>query len=173
MKHLILLSICFFLVVSCKTTDTTNNSDRQGLHAVNQKDDAIKKSIMDIPILSERLKEQIMEQIASGNFGDTIKIEATPYDLDLKGFLYVFPNPTSSDAVVTINPNFLDGKISNEGGGMIPIELYYMGAKTETLELPLGENLKFVIPSQYLQKEGTYTVILSGTNISASFVVKK
>jgi len=38
MKQLILLTICFFIVVSCKTPDTTNKSNNQGLHATNPND---------------------------------------------------------------------------------------------------------------------------------------
>jgi hypothetical protein len=163
------------LFVSCRTIETTDNSNNNdsGLHAPNL--EILIEKIMNNPDMPEFAKKSIIDQIRSGNFsnGDSmvVSFNFSSDDINIKDFLYVFPNPTSSDAVVTINPNFT---VIDEGVGVvIPIDLYYMGVKIETLELPVSENFKFVIPSNYLQKEGSYTVVISGTKFSASFVVKK
>ena len=158
------------MFVSCRSVNTTDNSNDNdsGLHVVTTVEEVSYDEIMNDPRLSEMLKQAIIAKLDSTDSDTTITIEVSPSEVALNDLFIVSPNPTSSDAVISLNPIY-----GTRGDKTLELDLYYMDKKIETLTLSATSDNKFVITSNYLQKEGTYTIVMPGSKISASFVVKK
>ena len=182
------------MFVSCRSVETTDNSNDNdsGLHLVSSMDSVAIRQIMLDPNLSDEEKEKLIREhfgadsvsisstkTTTGPDPDSIlnlypdakviKIEDDGSRNALKDFLMVSPNPTSSDAKVIINR----GNPPDLSGTNLDLDLYYEDRKINSLTLPVEIGNKIIISSNYLQREGTYTIVMSGSKISASFVVKK
>ncbi len=165
MKKIVkLLMLLCVVLVSCKTTETT---DKSGQHAVKQSiliDDIIEQVLND-PTLDEnerKFRAEALKSLAENK-------PTTTYNEDC-GLLCVFPNPTSGAVTVEFGRRFGGAGIKEDE--IIILDLYYKEVKINTLEFYNIKDDKVIITSDYLQKEGTYTISFKGI-LFASFIVKK
>jgi hypothetical protein len=172
MKKIFVLSICLFIVVSCRTTETTNNS---GTYTANQKPsqeemDAAIDNIMNNENLDEFTKKLMIEIVTKAKESPETLVSDLQKGMD--NMLYVYPNPTSGPVTVEFARDF-PFKSADKTLKYLVLDLYYMGEKINTLEFSNIKDNKVVISSDYIQKEGTYTIVIPELNISNSFMVKK
>ena len=176
-KKAIFISICsLILLSSCKTVDTTNNSEQ---HAVQYKPTQAEIDNMLEGILNNDSSELSME---SRKFMAEIVKKAmdSPETLvsdiqkAMDNMLYVYPNPSSGAVTVEFAHNFPFKSVDINLKNGISLDLYYMETKINTLEFSSVKDNKVTISSDYLKKEGTYTVSITGLNsVFTSFVVKR
>ena len=180
MKKIILFYMpLFVLLASCKTIETTDKStDNLSLNA--NKSASIENNLTfenSMMGLNEEQKNFVRENIV------TTKERFSNVDFDnlnqtAKYMLYVYPNPTYNYVTVKFGRGVrVDNDVNWLSDAEIPtsisLDLYYMGTKIKTLEFSNVRSGMVEILSSHLQKEGEYTVTITGTDISDSFVVIK
>jgi fructose-specific component phosphotransferase system IIB-like protein len=162
----ILLSI---LLVSCKTAEV-DNSSQSASHTPN---------IADVHAMIDSMMNSDTTLVNNKLVGDMLKMAVDNPENFLSNLqkaaansLYVYPNPTSGAVTVEFAHDF-PFEIESDMKSL-SLDLYYMDTKINTLEFSNLKDRKAIISADYLQKEGTYTIFLTGYNdIYTSFVVNK
>ena len=182
MKKLIVLSI-LLLIVSCGTTKNKEDYENENeipAHLLAKATEQAIDQIMNNPDLTEEMKKDIIEHINQNGLknNDTIKsVKDYTAGVDVSGALHIMasdgllvsPNPTAGDVMVEINRNHPE--IDN-GGKTLPLDLYYESNKINSLSLSIEGKNKAIISSNYLQKNGTYTIVCPiHKKLTTSFVV--
>ena len=173
LKKMVLLFVCLFIITSCRTVDT---SDNYGLHAVNQTNNDIKEEKIDLikNDIKKMFPDAKADDIKFEIMDDTVEVEDWIDKKFKENYLTVSPNPTSSDAIVTI---YLDSK-GDFTGRKFNFDLYYENRKINKITGIVEKGNTFFISRNYIQAEGVYTIALlefniKGRNLSTSFIVKK
>ena len=174
LKSTLLMFVCFFLLIGCKTVETTDNSGQYAAKPTQAEIDNLIEQVInnETSELDENTKKLMLEIIKKAmESPETLTADLQKLTDEM---LYAFPNPTSSSVTIEFARNFPFKSVDMEIKGGISLDLYYMGTKINTLEFSSVKDNKVVISSDYLQKEGTYTVFITGLdNVSTSFVVVK
>ena len=187
---LVLIFICLLMFMSCKSEKGKDKSAKDIMNDTILSEDAIKDSIIKDSLINWvmtdtawpiNLKAIIVKQIKeSSNIDpDNITFAHQTRGMEIPNdLLLTTPNPISGDVIITFNPKYSFDVVNTEIEKEVTFDLYYymeelekVGTLTTTIKL-LKDN-KFIITKEHLQKEGKYVIIHQGTNINASFVVKR